>query len=250
MDREALRNQAAGRRRYGEEETDLRRGAWFCGYCQHEFATEGGFMRHRCKGRLKLEELKSPTGQAAYLYYGEWMKLSKRSVPSIETFSTSRCYSSFIKFAEWASKTHLPSPTGFIRLMVESGVQPPLWCRDNAYALYLKNYDEVVPPDKQFIDSYDALLQLSDDHGVPVAAVFSVIGVDALLNLVQRRKLSPWFLVASETFREFKNSCSEVDKQRLEDGAQISAMVLRIKQSEKLIELFTEFRQAAKDLGV
>lgn len=247
MNREALRNQAAGRRNHVEPILEKRRVKWTCDFCQHDFASERTFMNHRCKERDRIEELRGPIGQAAYSYYSDWMRLNKRSVPPIETFASSSYYSTFIKFANHVRRVSMPNPPGFVRAMVENGnVQPSLWCRDNVYALYLQGYDKVVEPAQQFMDSVELMHSLAMDYGVPVHEVYDALGVEKMLSLVQKRKLSPWFLVASKKFHAFLKQQNEIDQGRLEAAVQVGAMIMRIKQNADTIELFKLFSENTK----
>ena len=249
--RELLKSQAAERRNPREVTAiPTRKIKWTCHFCEHDFASERTFMNHHCKERERLEELRGPVGQAAYSYYGEWMKLKKRSVPVIETFASSTLYSTFIKFAKWSVKVKLPNTSGFIRTMVETDVQPTLWCRDNVYALYLQGYDVVVPPTKQFVESYDTIMALAKEHECAPQSVFNIIGVDEVLNLLQKRRLSPWFLVTSEVFRDYLGSRGELDALRLSDGVQIGAMIMRVQSDPQLEKLFKEFSAATKEMNL
>jgi hypothetical protein len=252
MDREALRSQSASRRNHADTEAPTpRKVKWTCEFCAHDFVSERMFMKHQCKERLRIEELRSPIGQAAYSHYSDWMRLNKRSVPPVETFASSSYYLSFIKFANHVRRVNMPNPAGFVRAMVENGnVQPSLWCRDNVYAMYLQGYDKVVSPTKQFIESVDLVLEYAKEFEVEPAKVFSAIGVTKILDLVQRRKLSPWFLVSSTAFRSFMAAQSDADTDRLEGGVQVGAMIMRIQQNPKNIELFTEFSRATKELNL
>lgn len=252
MDREALRNQAASRRnKADEEEAPTRKVKWNCEFCTHDFASERTFMKHRCRERERIEELRGPIGQAAYAFYSDWMRLNKRSVPPIETFATSMSYNSFIKFAHHVRRVHMPNPPGFVKAMVENGnVQPVLWCRDNVYAMYLQGYDKIVSPTTQFVNSIDIMMEYAKDYECEPKKVFEEIGVTKILELVQKRKLSPWFLVSSNAFREYMKSRNEMDSNRLEAGVQVGAMVMRIQQSPENIELFTEFSKATRELDL
>ena len=249
MNRELLKSLAVGRRNPSEAipVPEERVKQWECHHCGHPFASERVFMKHHCREMLRHEELRSTIGQAAYQFYAEWMKLSNRKAPPIETFAESRYYPSFVKFARHVKKVHLPTPLAFVRTMVDNKLDPSLWTRDNVYVLYMTGYDDVVPPTKQFIESLDLIMQLAKDHECAPEQVFQVLGVNKLLDLVQKRKLSPWFLIASDAFRVYLASRNEQDACKLSDGVQVGAMIDRIKRNEKL---FTEFSKATKELGL
>ena len=249
MNREVLKSLAVGRRNPSEPVPvpEQKVKAWVCHHCGHPFASERVFMNHTCREMLRHQELKSPIGQAAYQFYCEWMKLNSRKAPPIETFADSRYYSSFVKFARHVKRVHLPTPMAFVRSMVDNKLDPTLWTRDNVYALYMTGYDEIVPPTKQFIESVDFFMNLATEHKCAPEVLFRVLGVDKLLDLVQRRKLSPWFLIASDAFRQFAATRNELDAARLNDGVQVGAMIDRIRRNEKL---FAEFSSATKELGL
>ena len=247
MNREVLRNQAASRRNYGEVAEDTKP-KWLCGYCDHSFVSEKVFMNHNCKEKQRNEEIRSPVGQAAYSYYAEWMRLQKHTVPSIETFSQSKFYNTFIRFARHAGKVHIPNIKQFIRLMVENGNVPPvLWCRDNVYSMYLKSYDAAVLPRDQFLESLDLLEELSRELKVPLEQIYSEIGTDTLADLIKKRKLSFWFLFSSAKFREYMLRLDATQKDIISDALNVGAAYVRISQEP---ELFKEFSAGTKLVGL
>lgn len=251
MDRESLRNQAASRRNKVGAETPTKKAMWNCEFCSHDFLSERVFMKHMCKERIRIEELRGPIGQSAYSYYADWMRLNKRSVPPIETFASSMNYNSFIKFAKHVRKVNMPNPSGFVKTMVEHGnIQPVLWCRDNVYAMYLQGYDKIVSPTVQFINSVDVIMEYAKDYECLPKQVFEQIGIEKILDLVQKRKLSPWFLVSSGAFRAYMASRNEIETDRLESGVQVGAMIMRIQQTTENTELFSEFAKATRELDL
>lgn len=239
MDREALRNQAALRRNAVETTEVKQKVKWDCTYCTRSFAGERAFMNHKCKERERIEELRSPIGQAAYLYYSQWLSAKKRSVPDIETFAHSQFYTTFIKFATHVSRVHVPNVKLFIKLMVDNGdVSPGLWCRDNVYAMYLEWYDKAYEPEIQFVDSLDFLKSLALDYECEIGAIFGAVGWQKLEELIRRRKLSPWFLLSSKVFRAYVNSLAPLEKDAIERSMNAGAMIARIQQRTDLFKMF------------
>lgn len=246
MDREALRKEAASRR--NDVGAPLQQAiSWNCEFCLRSFMTENGFMNHRCPEREKIEELKSPTGQAAYSFYSEWMKLQKRSVPDQDRFMNSRQYNFFMKFAVWSEKTAIPNPMQFIKVMVETGTQPVLWCRDTTFAMYLEWYDNAYPPIDQFLETLDKLSMYAVDYGVPLEQVYQAMGAREIAKLVRRRKLSPWFLTVSKKFLEWVQSLSADERGMVSDAVNFGAFAGKLKQQP---ELARELRAACESVNV
>jgi len=205
-------------------------------------------MNHNCREKMRVEQLRSPIGQSAYAHYCEWMRLQRHSIPPIDTFAESRLYTTFIKFAEYAKKTRLPNPPAFIKLMVENNkVSPALWSRDNTYAMYMKVYDTAVPPQEQFMGTYDELAGLAVDHGVELVGVFEALGAVALAELIGRRKLSPWFLIPSTAFKSYLLALPEPEKSYLSDALNVPSALERFKQEPYLLK---EFAAALKEFGL
>jgi hypothetical protein len=245
LDREALRKTAASRR--AESAEVIRQRGWHCEHCLRDWQTELGFMNHRCQERERIEELKTPRGQAAYAYYCEWMRQHKRSVPAIETFMTSKQYNYFMKFSDWSDKTAIPNPNQFIKLMVETGTQPVLWCRDNTYAMYLQWYDNVYPPVEQFLQTLDRLVVMATDYGCPINEIYTTIGAAELAKLVRRRKLSPWLLATSSRFLKFVTALPAHERDMLNDAINFGTFAAKLNANSNLA---LEFRNACESEGV
>lgn len=245
MDREALRKAAASRR--AEATPEKASHVWRCDHCLRDFQTENGFMKHFCVERDKLERLQSPQGQAAYAMYSEWMRLQRRSVPPASTFMVSKQFNYFMQFALWSEKTAIPNVNQFIKLMVDSGTQPVLWCRTATYMLYLEWYDNTYPPEQQFVESFDLLHMLATDHHCTVQEIYTELGASEIAKLVRRRKLSPWLLVASRKFLMWVSSLPQVEREILNGAIDFAAFAKKINQQK---ELAADFGRACEAEGI
>jgi hypothetical protein len=245
VNREDLRKSAAGRRNSLVETPQNT--VWHCEYCSRDYQTENGFMNHHCREREKLDELRSPLGQSAYLHYSAWLRYKKRSVPPAETFMASRQYNYFIKFAEWAAKTAIPNIDRFIELMVETDTPPMLWCRNTTFALYLQWYDSTYPPEFQFIETLDFLKITASDYACDLRDVFSTLGYTAIAKLVRRRKISPWLLVVSPVFLRWAQSLSQEKRDILNEAIDFRTYADKIKERP---ELAAELRTACQQEGL
>lgn len=260
MDREALKQAALARRAQSESEGGLVFNdvgvsqkvapVWKCDYCSRTFKFEKVFMKHVCPEKTRIDEMKSPVGQAAYAYYGDWMRASKRSVPPIETFIHSSFYTTFVKFSKHVLRVNMPAPQNFIRMMVNEKVMPSLWCRDNVYAMYMKSFDDAMPPEEQFMQSVEFLLSLAAQEDLAVEEVFDNMGVEKFLINVQKRKLSPWFLAASSVFRAWIKRLEPFDASRVEDSVKVGALMIRISSNDKQSTMFGEFCRTCREFNL
>lgn len=239
MDRDQIRQAAKSRRSSATiEQSQVKKIAWDCEYCNRTFATENGFMDHNCIAKNKLDQLKSPLGQAAYSYYSIWMKQKGRSVPPQETFMSSRQYSNFIRFAEWVEKLSIPNPEQFIRLMIEADVQPPLWCRHNTYTMFLQWYEGIYSPEEQFIDSLEELKHIAVDLECTVSDIFEKLGPVEISKLVRKRKISPWLLVTSKVFLTWAQKRPQFEKDMLNEAIDFKTFASKLGSRPDITPLF------------
>ena len=179
------------------------------------------------------------------------MKCQKFSVPSIDNFGTSRYYAAFIRFAEFAIKVKLPNVRRYIEIMIadskKNSIPPEMWCRDQIYSMYLRSYDMATSPLEQFTSSLQVLEDLAMELKVPLADVFPAVGVETLEDLIVKRKVTFWLLMASGRFRDYLRSLGEEDRERLQTALNAGAVLERINQEAAL---FREFAAATKEVGL
>jgi hypothetical protein len=113
--------------------------------------------------------------------------------------------------------------------------------------MYLRAYDSAVPPDRQFIRSLDLLAELAVDHGVEIGDVFKAVGVDALITLIGKRKLTYWLLLSSTKFKAYLMSLPVEERDRLAGAINVPAAIDRFKEEAQRLK---DFGQAAKEAGL
>ena len=174
-----------------------------CKYCHRVFVHEDRYLQHECKQMKREAEFKSPTGQAAFHYYQNWMRYLKRMPPPAASFLTSKYFRTFINFTKFVRDVDLPRPDRFVQYMVEKGFTPTMWMSDDVYTLYLEFLDRRTSPMDQAKLSIDTLLNMADRHDVDVSDVFTKLEPHELMHLLRVRKLSPWLLLLSKKFKSY-----------------------------------------------
>lgn len=171
-----------------------------CGYCHREFVREGAFLKHECTQMKRAKEIQTPLGQAAYSYYGKWMRSYRRQVPTIQVFMTSKYYNTFINFTKHTHKVNMADVDIFIRLMKTKDIAPGLWTKDAAYSLYLAHLDRTVDPMEMAQITIDELWDYAEDKRISVSKVFSVMEIHECMDMIRQRKLTPWILLKCSSF--------------------------------------------------
>lgn len=176
---------------------------FLCDFCGTRFSLETRYMNHRCKQMIRQEEFITPIGQAAWIFYQKWMKAKRKVVPKSSTFLHSKFYNSFIRFAEYIKKSHLPDVDMFIWLMTDKDISPTIWTSDQVYSQYIEFMDRKATPTKQAEITINSLFDLAQQHNCDVTAVFDTVCANEIIQLIRQRRLSPWLLLNSSKFREF-----------------------------------------------
>lgn len=236
MDPESLKSRASSRR------TTTKATGWKCHYCNKSYVLEKPFLEHKCKGLVRLDEVKSPEGQTAYACYSEWMRLNRRSVPTIDKFMTSRMYVYFIKFANYAKRLNF-NPIEFIKIIVTNypDVDPHIWCKSNVYSLYLKAYDTKHDPLEQVATSIEFVTRSAEIYECAQRDVLHTLGVNRTVEAIRLKKLSPWFLYTSAMGISFMRSLEIDDLKLIEKIIDSTAWTQRFRENKTTVEVIREF---------
>lgn len=244
-------DEAVASRRISIEDANInvsaKKGHWQCHYCNKRFGNEMMFERHHCKEKTRAEELTSPTGQAAYHFYCDWMRLRKFKSQSIDAYAASRYFKAFIKFSQMVIAAGINKPEKYIEQMVEGGITPDLWCRNESYTLYLKYMDEREDPIEQTISSIQFLMDLADKENIPYSEIVNRLGARKISVLVQQRKVSPWLLFHSATFLAMVKSSSKDDMIAVERAINFGAWTERLNAHPKLRE---QIKEIVREIGL
>lgn len=184
-----------------------------CKFCLTKFLSEAKFRKHECILMKRDKAMRSPSGIAAYNFYDIWMKAKGYAVRNKMQFMESKYFNIFMKFTTFSRQVALPGMETFIKYMVELDIDPKDWCQDIVYDHYMKHFDKLFSPEEQFEISQDTMAELSKILECKIDEVFLYIDPGSLLQIVQAKKLSPWFLLCSHKFRSFVKSELTMEQQ-------------------------------------
>ena len=184
-----------------------------CKHCHKVFVLENRYIAHQCKQMKRDEEFRTPTGQAAWHYYQLWMRAMKRMPPPGPAFLTSKYFRTFINFVNFTKRVELPRVEKFIQLMVSKDYPPTLWMNNEVYAIYLEFLDRKIPGIDNAMLSISTLMKYSDTHNIEISQVFVHMPIQDIIHLLHVRKLSPWLLLFSKTFKQALVSRASAEQQ-------------------------------------
>lgn len=219
-----------------------------CKFCGMRFKQEARFMSHRCTAMKRDEQIKTPMGQAAWGYYQKWMKSQRRSIPSIETFLTSKYYTTFIKFAEFVQKVGLPDVDTFIWYMAEKKMQPVIWVNDEIYQNYIQFIDTKSDPFKEAQRTVDYMFKIADEFECDVGEIFEHLEAGDVIQMLTRRQISPWILVVSRKFKKFLQEKTRKDERLVMET--IIRPDMWVKRKTKHPEVLTQMKQIVRELDL
>lgn len=245
MDADKLAADSAYRRTAPVKPTNIT--GWHCSFCKKTYKHETAFMRHLCLPKIKADKLRSTVGQAAYAFYSDWMRLNRRTVPSIDTFSNSRFFNSFYRFAEHVVRLDMAHPDVFVRVMSERDLSPTMWLRDQSYTYYLTELDKGLDPKILVQHSIEFLHKVAEIASVPIDEVFSLLNSNELGELIRKRELTPWLLFCSNVFKKRLMEYDEISRKELLSVISLTYWTTKFEENPKLVD---EFRKLAVDIGI
>lgn len=218
-----------------------------CKYCKKKFFNERTFMRHECTAMIRHREIQTAVGQQAYGLYKIWLEKQRRKPPAVEGFISSSYYSSFYKFSEWCRETGIPDPQKYVELMIGEKIAPALWRRNEAYQIFLEYSDKKSDPYEQVNNSIDTILALSEGLEVKPCEVFSKFTSGEIMELIQQRRLSPWLLFCSKSFKDWIATLHESERHALMTHIGINYWSEKLERSPEVVK---NVREIAAELGI
>ena len=191
---------------------------YVCEYCEKVYKTTAGFLKHSCKEKQRIDEIRTPIGQIALIYYEKWMKMQYGRSIDPSTFPISRYYNSFIKFAHFVKKIKgFVNSDEYVKLMISNKFMPSLWCDARVYIKYIKHIDSVTTTNEKITSSLCTLYSIAELNECSIDKVFKHIPAYTIMQLMYEQKLSPWVLLHSGKFMEYVMGLSVEEQLLLED---------------------------------
>jgi phage FluMu protein Com len=174
-----------------------------CDFCNKVFKREVNFLKHKCEKMKRYDLFKKPVGHLAYLTFNQWRKICGYPSVTVDTFTTSRYFNAFVKFAEFSRTLFLPDKIGYIELMVKKTLMPFDWCDPEVYDYYIANFDKEYTVDDKVDMSIETIKEISQKYQCETSEIFEKVTPMEILRYITARKLSPWLLLPSRKFMEF-----------------------------------------------
>lgn len=180
-----------------------------CKYCGKKIAKRATFERHECEKMKRYKICKTKKGMAAFDDYRYWISLKGKTVVKLGTFVDSKYFNSFIKLQSFMSEKGIPDRKLFIRYGTELKIAPMLWRSQDFYESFIKYYDTNVDPVVQVKNTLRFIVKLSELLECDITEVFDNLLATEVARLIFERRLSPWFLLFSKTFKKYLHMISD-----------------------------------------
>lgn len=191
-----------------------------CPHCFKKLTTEARLERHNCEKKKRFTFMQTMKGKSAFYCYREWMRAQGRSARDIDIFMNSKYYNSIIKFVKFCNKVGIPDRKHYISYMVEKGIMPSQWDEVSVYETYIQHFDSSKTPLEMASITVDTIYDLSEIFECELNEVFEHMESSDIMRLVAARKLSPWILLFSESFKTHLR-CDTTAEQKILIGSVI-----------------------------
>ena len=131
--------------------------------------------------------------------------------------------------------------------MANAKIAPALWRRNEAYQLYLEHFDKKTDPITQATTTIETILTLAEGLECKPNEVFSKFQVGDILELIQQRRLSPWLLFCSLSFKQWYQGLHDVDRAALMKHIGIDYWATKMESKPHVV---IELREIATSIGI
>lgn len=159
--------------------------------------------RHRCKQKERLDAIDTPQFRAAYQCFDFWHKARGYHTPGKAEFVASKYFKPMMNFVDFSRKMEIPERRGYIQFAARMRLLPNFWCRDDIYAKFMSDFDKLYPPHKQFDLSIKTLARWANMFECEMHEVWKELRFNEILKSIEARKLSPWLVLNSQSFRAY-----------------------------------------------
>lgn len=160
--------------------------------------------------RLRDHKKNPIIAEQAFEIYKLFMRTNNRKgVGTIEKFIELVQYVHYHKFALFVKHVHIDDISMYLRAMRTNKRSPNLWSNNWSYCLYFEFLDKKKTPIDAIEDTISTLFDIAELADLSVAQLLIDISVPEVLLLMRQRRLSPWIMLHSTTF---KNKLEKVDE--------------------------------------
>lgn len=174
-----------------------------CKYCGKKIVKKATFERHECEKMKRHKICKTRKGISAFNDYKYWLSSKGKQIKNLSTFVDSKYFNSFVQLQTFISEKGVPDRKLFIQYGIDLGISPMLWRNKDFYESFIQYYDTRVDPIVKLKISLKLMSRLSDLLECDITEVFNNLLPTEVARLIFERRLSPWFLLFSKTFKNY-----------------------------------------------
>lgn len=172
-----------------------------CSDCGKIIKSEKVFLKHTCKEKIRRETMASPEGILGFTYYTYWLKHQNRGECSLETYLTSSYFNTFTKFSLFIKSHHVPRPYKYIDFMIRRKILPNLWTNNDIFSIYLNWHDTNSDPYEEARKTIENIMVTCETLEIQYSEFFTKVSMNYIVDMVQKRMISPWVLLNSGKFK-------------------------------------------------
>jgi hypothetical protein len=125
-------------------------------------------------------------------------------------------------------------------MMVRKNIPPTIWSSDDAYQMYCQHIDSTTSPLDFIKTSVNTILSMCDKMNIDTEVFFDHVSPSEVTDLIRQRRMSPWFLLNSKTFKKKMVQCSEEELMILGVMIDPDYWMTQLEEHSKLIPIIKE----------
>ena len=186
---------------------DLNR-PYICEWCQRNFTRETTLVSHTCEPRRRWEvQHTAPVklGFASYQMFYEHTSppSTQRHQKSYNEFSSSKYYTSFVKFGHWLIEQRVLEIERFVLHLLKSKITFTRWCDRELYQAFITDTLTSETPESGLARSLKQITQWSEETGHDWQRFWLEVNSNIAVGWIVEGRISPWMLYNCDTAVSF-----------------------------------------------
>lgn len=171
----------------------------FCEWCHKAFAHESTLISHACEPRRRWNDRNTEMGTQALWAYNKFYQFTippdtTRPNHTWQEFSSSKHYTSFIKFSNWLLEQRAIESEKYVDWLLDNQIPFDRWSDAIAYQGFVKNLLNSETPEMGLSRSLKKITAWSEETGEPWQEFWLKVNANRAVSWVLDGSISPWML--------------------------------------------------------
>lgn len=181
-----------------------------CSFCKKYFSKESTYNIHICEKKsrfLQKNEKRVRIGFQSFIKF--YQLLYKTEIKSYQDFCDSPYYNAFVKFGSYVNNTKPINPEKYLEFLIQNEIKIDKWTTDKIYYRFLNELIQTEKVEPALERSIETMIEWAEKNNSQWEHYFLYANTNKIIWDIKEGKISPWFVLLSDTGKKFLHNLTE-----------------------------------------